>query len=400
MDNKKATSMIFNTNRIITKNEYINLDTKKNAIPVDYLRYNLFNATTRTSRELKRLKTIFDDGTCKILVNRSLHQRHRDLLSVIFTESKRIITNEDGSVEIRTSLYRIAKSMVYKYPCSSLDLVKGFLSDLRATEFTFKTNDPSVKYKEKGGHRLIGEYDHDTETQDYIIYIPAKTNQYKILNFAVEIPRKLNRRIISIPNSKSKIKALVSLTLSNKALRNGISLDNICVTLDIKNEAKSRFKKDLRSKENILLLKEFNISYCEDNKIIKYSQIDDIKFHRGMSIDEISKIISKEKLDSIMNKEFDKNNEDGNDINLETSILDGIDLVEELRENFVGFSIKHECSKTKENIVSKILDIEMKRDNDSAVCRLLLDRDDTKTSWIAISILYRHKKKGNVFKEK
>jgi len=285
--------VIYDDKRELTKNELANLNAKKNSIPVDYFRKNLFNGSTRTSKELKKLKTIFDNGKESVLVNRSLHQKHRDLLSILFTDSKDITTKKDGSVEIKTSLYSIAKNMGYKNIRGSIELVKGFLFDLRNTELTFKTKNRDIKYKERGGHHLLGEYKYDEDNEDYIINIPSKTNKYKILNYAVEIPKEINRRIISIPNKKSKLKALVLYMLSNKALKNGISFDIICNKLEIEaSNRKSEFKKELR--ENKDLLREFNIEYNEDSKIIKYIQLDDVKFHRAMNNNEIINIIDKE----------------------------------------------------------------------------------------------------------
>ena len=60
---------IFSENRELTPKEYKNLSKKVNGgyIPVNYLRKNLFNATISASKELIRLKTIYDDGTTKLV---------------------------------------------------------------------------------------------------------------------------------------------------------------------------------------------------------------------------------------------------------------------------------------------------------------------------------------------
>lgn len=271
--------------RELTKPELTNLTYKKASIPVDYFRKNLFNATTRESKELKKPKVIYDDGKNKILVNRSLHQRHRDLLSLLFTENKNIEISNTGDIKIYTSLYSLAKAMGYKDIRGSTEIIKGFFYDLRNTELTFKTKDQNVKFNEMGGHKIIGEYKLDTKTNDYIIIIPEQTNKFKILNYTVEIGKELNRKIIAIPNNLAKIKALVSYMLSNQALKNGISFDKICDKLDIQNENKSRFKKELL--ENIELLQEFNIIFSEETKIFKYEQIEDIKFHAPVKVEKL-----------------------------------------------------------------------------------------------------------------
>ena len=87
---KKELNIIFKEDRELTEKEYMNLSKKVNGgyIPVDYLRKNLFNATVRDSKELRRKKIIYNDKQIKITVNRSLHQKHRDLLSLLFTDNK------------------------------------------------------------------------------------------------------------------------------------------------------------------------------------------------------------------------------------------------------------------------------------------------------------------------
>lgn len=276
----------YNDDRSLTKTELVNLEHKKNSIPVEYFRKNLFNATTRTSCELKKPKVIFDDGTNKMQINRSLHQKHRDILSILFTDNKNLKVNEDGSIEIRTNLYYIAKEMGYDKPKDGTHVIKGFLYDLRHTEITFKTKKKDVTMPERGGHRLIGEYKYDEKSGDYIVNIPSQTAKYRILNYAVEIPKEINRKIIAIPNNLAKVKALVSYMLSNQALKNGIFFDKICDKLDINIGArKSEFLKEIR--ENDEILKEFNISFDQENQILKYKQIEEIRFHAPVKVEKL-----------------------------------------------------------------------------------------------------------------
>ncbi len=276
----------YSEDRSLTKTEIVNLEHKKNSIPVEYFRKNLFNATTRTSCELKKPKVIFDDGTNKMQINRSLHQKHRDILSILFTDNKNLKVNEDGSIEIRTNLYYIAKEMGYDKPKDGTHVIKGFLYDLRHTEITFKTKKKDVTMPERGGHRLIGEYKYDEKSGDYIVNIPSQTAKYRILNYAVEIPKEINRKIIAIPNNLAKVKALVSYMLSNQALKNGIFFDKICDKLDINIGArKSEFLKEI--KENDEILKEFNISFDQENQILKYKQIEEIRFHAPVKVEKL-----------------------------------------------------------------------------------------------------------------
>jgi len=294
MKQEQEIRVVFDDKRELTKLELTNLTHKKVSIPVDYFRKNLFNATTRESKELKKAKIIFDDGKNKILVNRSLHQRHRDLLSLLFVENKKIEIENNGDILIYTSLYSLAKAMGYKDIRGSTEIIKSFFYDLRNTELTFKTKEQNVKYDESGGHKIIGEYNLDTKTNDYIITIPSKTAKYRILNYAVEIPKEINRKIIAIPNNLAKIKALVSYMLSNQALKNGITFDKICDKLDINIPArKSEFLKEIRN--NLVLLQEFNITFNEETKIFKYEQIEAIRFHAPVKIEKIIDLIKSEK---------------------------------------------------------------------------------------------------------
>jgi len=282
--------LIYQEDRELTNIEYANLCDKANngALPVEYFRKNLFNATTRTSKQLKRNKTIYDDGKLKIQINRSLHQKHRDLLSIVFLDNKGIKKpNKDGSYLIFHNLYDIAKKMGYKSPKNSIHLIKNWLNDLRQTDLIYETE------RFERGHMILGKYFEDKETGRYAIKIPSETAKYHILNFAIQIPKELNKKIIAIPNKYAKTKALISYILSNKALKNGISFENICDKLDINiKQRKSEFKKEL--KENEKLLRDFNIVYDEETEIIKYKQLETVVFHSAIK-EKILEAINKEK---------------------------------------------------------------------------------------------------------
>lgn len=276
----KQILMLFDGERDLTKYEYANLSEKINSgtIPVEYLRKNLFNSTMTKSFEYQtgRKKLLYEDDKVKVSVNRSLNLKHRDVLSILFTDNKGIKEkpNSKGEYIIKTNLYHIAKEMDYKNPGKSTTLIKNFLYDLRNTELTFYDKINKIEY---GGHRIIGEYKWEEETNDYTICIPATTAKKHILGYSVEIPKVINQKILKIPNSLSKLKSLISYIISNKALKNGISFDNLCDKLEIETpSSKSKFKKLIL--DNLNLLKDFNISFSE-NQIIKYTQLEDIVFH-------------------------------------------------------------------------------------------------------------------------
>jgi len=281
-------SIIYDEEREITSIEKYNLQQKQKTIPVEYLRKNLFNATTRESHELKRLKIIYDDGKTKIKVNRSLHLKHRDLLSILFTDNKGVSKPlQDGSYLIYTNLYDLAKKMGYKNPKACISNIQKYLNDLRYTDFIIEEKNI------KRGHMLLGDFILDKETNKYAVKIPPATAKYYILNYTVQIPKEINRKIIAIPNKYAKTKALVSYLLSNKQLKNGIAFNTLCEKFDINDpSSKSNFKKELELRNDIL--KQFNIEFDKEKKIIKYIQLGDIKFLHGLKEDTIINQIQKE----------------------------------------------------------------------------------------------------------
>ena len=86
---------------ILNSQEFKHLTDKinSNVISVDYFRKNMFNTTCRSSQYFKNKRIIYEDEAITIKCNRSLHQRHRDLLSILNYEDKSQINN-DGSYYI------------------------------------------------------------------------------------------------------------------------------------------------------------------------------------------------------------------------------------------------------------------------------------------------------------
>jgi hypothetical protein len=293
--------VVLDDNRLLTSNEFLNLADKvnKGALPAEYFRKNLFNATTRISQELKRNKVIYDDGKLKIKVNRSLHQKHRDLLSIIFTDNKGVSKlRQDGSYLIYHNLYDMAKKMGYAKPNDVIHLIKSWLDDLRHTDMIIENE--SFEY----GHMLLGDFVLDHKTNKYAIVMPAKTAKFHIMHYAVEIPKELNQKIVAIPNNLAKTKALVSYMLSNTALKNGISFENICDKLDINvSTRKSEFLREIKTNSD--LLQEFNITFDTASQIIKYKQIEAIRFHPSLKIDKIIECIDKTPKEEVQKSSFE-----------------------------------------------------------------------------------------------
>ena len=284
---QKELNIIFKEDRELTEKEYMNLSKKVNGgyIPVDYLRKNLFNATVRDSKELRRKKIIYNDKQIKITVNRSLHQKHRDLLSLLFTDNKGVSKpSKDGSYLIYTNIYDLAKKMNYKTPKNSTNNIYRMLNDLAITRLEIEDEFGIFR------HNLIAEDYYDKDTGRYMVRIPSITAKYHIFNWGIQMPRELNREIILIPDKLSKLKALVSFILSNKALKNGVSFNSVCDKLDILDSPnKSRFKKQIR--ENQELLNKFKIKYDEERKIFYYENIKEIDFEKALNSKDIDEEI-------------------------------------------------------------------------------------------------------------
>ena len=187
--------------------------------------------------------------------------------------------------------YGTGKKENSKYKISSATpLIEKFLNDLESTLIIVE--DDRFKYT----YQLIGEslFDkhnqYDKEVKNYIVKIPSLTAKYHIFNWGVQIPKEINREIVAIPNKLSKLKALISFILSNKALKNGVSFNSVCDKLDILDSPnKSRFKKQIR--ENQDLLNKFKIKYDEERKIFYYDNIEEIDFEKALNSKDIDEEI-------------------------------------------------------------------------------------------------------------
>ena len=256
--------------------EFANLVKKVNAncIAVDYFRKSLFNATVKNSYDLKRKKIIYDDGKMIIKVDRSLNQKHRDLLTTLMYEQKSDI-QPNGSFYIKTKLYRLAKLLGYKTPNKATNRIYEMLIDMSKT--ILYINQDNKVYN----HSLLGDGYYDKNNDIYIIHIPAQTAKYLIYQVAMSIPKEINQKIVNIKNAQ--LKALISFLLSNKRLENGIRFDTLCEKIEItKPNRKSEFKKLVE--QNTELLKRFKIKYKDDKFYLKKEIVE---FYHALSDNEL-----------------------------------------------------------------------------------------------------------------
>lgn len=297
---KKINSIDFNDHtRQLSPIEYLNLTKKaeQGTFPVDYLRKGLFHPTvTKDAKNRANLsqnfkKILYSDDNMEIAVNKYLHQKHRDALTILFTDNLGVSTPlTDGTYYIYTNLTHLARQLGYSNPNASTLRVKELLNDLRDTDIIFTKKNPKGKIIEEG-HKLLGGYKLDTINNYYSIEIPAKTSKYHILSFAVEIPKEISQKILAIPQQMPRVKATISYLLSNKILKNGIKLGSVMEILGIDSpKQKATFKKEIE--DNINILDDFNIEY--DVNIKKFTLKKELGFHRAVSHQEAMESYIKE----------------------------------------------------------------------------------------------------------
>ena len=293
--------------RDLSKIEYQNIKAKSElgTIPVDYLRKNLFNATgTALAVPSNYKKVLFENDKYKVSVDRYLHQRHKDIITVLFADNLGVSQPaKDGSYYIYTNLTHIARALGYTNPNSSIQRVKSLLNDLRGTDLKIFDKEKKLEH----GHHLLGEYTLDIEKGFYLVQIPARTAKYHILNFGVEIPKEMNRDILKIPIKFAKLKAIITYILSSKPLRNGITLEVLMSKLEIESTPKSRslFKKEIL--DNIETLEKFNIEFDKTTKKLYLKHT--LKFEREVTHEEIIDSYAKEGQLGDLKTKTAKNNE-------------------------------------------------------------------------------------------
>jgi hypothetical protein len=346
--------------RELSNTEYMNIKEKsgKGAIPVDYFRQNLFFPTCvkETNLPTSYKKVIFDDENYKITVSNYLHQRHKDVLTALFIDNLGVSSPmKDGSYYIYTNLTHIAKILGYSSPNSASGRIVELIDDLRLTDI--KVFNKNTKIEDS--HTLLGESSFDTEKGNYRVLIPSKTSQYHILNFAVEIPRELNRLILSIPFKCAKLKASVSYILSNKSLRNGITLEKLLekIGVEVNRKNKSNLKKEFMS--NLPLLDELGIHFDEITKKLYLKT--QMKFVRQITFDDIIKSYSKDgKIDILDERQQNKLYATRNEAWQEDFEIVSLKELKEfenkhLRINEVNYLVKEIFEDEKLNIIIKVV---------------------------------------------
>jgi len=286
-------NLLFLESRELFKNEYANLSKKAyngygNA---DWFRRNMFRATSRSSRKsYEKNRVIWKSESHEISISHPLHQKHADVLSLLFSDNYGISKiNRDGSFSIYTSLYYMAKKMGYKHPSSSAIKISKFIDDLRHTDFVLK----ELKKNRTTKFTILGKSEYNKERELYIVNIDGDSAKILTMSIGLKIEKELNQKIINIGDKHSKLKALIRYVVSNEPTSYGFTLTHIFEKFDIgqrgakttQRKEKSMFRRELR--ENHEILSEFNIIYSKAEEKIYWRKHKNIEFEKSISISQI-----------------------------------------------------------------------------------------------------------------
>ena len=358
----------FEEERELHKSERANITKKVKGgyINVDWYRKTLFNATsTGKCVKYKKPKSIYKNKGIEILVSHALNQKHADALSILFTDNlrfKKMLLKDDGSFYIYISLYHIAKKMGYKTPHGATHRVKKLLNDLRDTDFIIRIEIPNHigKYYEIKT-KILGDSGYSNLDESYRVVVGGKSAKVLAMSAAVSINKLLNEKIVSLPNNRSKLKALIRYVLASDTSKYGYTLKgiferynigqkptkNVSDELKKKNDAMNRkdktvFRNQLREYKE--LLEELNIRFDEYEQKIHYKQHDLIGFDMGIKPMQILE----------RNKAINTDKYIGKWIEPEHKTLAKITTIDVLKNNklSVGFHIPQEDKKGKIKSIS------------------------------------------------
>jgi len=309
--------LFFDPQRELCKIEKANLSKKvtEGYLNSHWFRGNLFRAVSRgPTTKYKKRKTIYEDKKNHLLiqVSHSLHQKHADLLSILFSDNqkKSLSFKGDGSFYILTSLYHMAKKLGYQNPNKAGTHVKKLINDLRDTDFVISMPDPLNPKKRKIiTTKMLGKSYYSEADDQYCIEVDVDSGRILILGVGVKFDTLLTDMIVSLPDNASRIKALLRYLASHAEKKNGYTLDYIYKRYGIgqkpideelsaeevsKNDAanrkdKSQFRKQLRMYES--LMRAFNVYYDEKEAKIYYKQSKQVSFEMGVAPSKVEETL-------------------------------------------------------------------------------------------------------------
>jgi len=284
----------FDKKRETFNNEKANLSKKMGGgyMDANWFRRNMFNATSRGKHNrYKKFKTIFENTSTgfKIMVSHSLHQKHADVISILFTDYAGIEKQKDGSLRIFTSLYHIAKKMGYKYPERASENIKSYIDEIRLTDF--KIVNPAMGVS---NFTILGDSDWSNIDGSYYVDLGVKSARVLAMSTGLSIAKPLNEKIVLISDKTPKLKALIRYVIASKPpIRGYYTLEHIFDKYGIgkgENDAtnrkdKSNFRKEL--KDHTETLGTFNITYDAEKQRIYYEGHEQITFESGIKPKQI-----------------------------------------------------------------------------------------------------------------
>jgi len=296
---KNISELVFDEDREMFPDEYMNLREKQKDgyFNVDFFRNTVFNPTCRGKREKYITpKVIWENRDKTISVSHNLHQKHADILSILFADNFGVSKpSKDGSFLIYTSLYHIAKKMGYANPSSSANKIKSFLTDMRHTDFIVKQGEEVIT------DTILGKSYYHEGKETFMIKVMGDSAKILAHSTGIKIEKKLNEKIVNIPDKYAKIKAIIRYILSNKCTEYGFTLEFFFTKFSIgqvgktasRQQAKSKLKKLLRDTEDNL--SQFNIRYCvEKEKLFYQEKLDDISFKLPINTQKVADKILKQ----------------------------------------------------------------------------------------------------------
>jgi hypothetical protein len=240
----------------------------KNSIVASLSRYPLFSASTRSSTNTKKAIDISIDDGKSLSINKRLHQRHLDLLMLLFNESNKHI-GSDGCLYVHTSWYKLAKSMGYKSATGAATVVSSYANDLQEVIIS---HDNLMNVRSKFG--IIRKSYTDLNSQDTIVVFESDFLEL----FAYDVVyRLLNENLDKVINIKDgEIKAVIRYFMTHNTMKNGMHFDTLANKLarDETKQMKSALWNKIKKHKEIL--EDMGIDIEEDAKKIYYTKKSDV----------------------------------------------------------------------------------------------------------------------------
>jgi hypothetical protein len=314
-------------------------------------RYPIFDATTRKSNKDEKNISIYEDDEKSLVTTRRLHQKHLDLLMLLFKEPKKSIA-DDGCLYVHTSWYKLAQQMGYSNAVGSTSTVLNYALDLRETTIKHKNI-----FKTTANFGIIRKFYTDEETKDTIVIIESDFLEL----FAYEVVYSLlNDNLEKIVNLKDgEIKATIRYFLTQNSMPNGIFFDTLAQKLkrDSSKQIKSTFWRRLKDSKE--LLSSLGIEIDEEERKLYYKKKDDVvkidarRFDNDKVMMDILKTHLKSYLDSFYEFKVDGVLRKCKlvDVNFSQtdSTIDGVTF----KINYTGLEYEIEIEFTKTKLVSK-----------------------------------------------